>query len=78
MFRCDFISTILIVMEGTNPRLDGSLLGMLRVFERMFGDDLWKHAVILFSKVPMDKNNKRKRSKNGTLSDEEKGQSLHG
>jgi len=60
---CDHVNLFLIAVNGQNPRLDGSLVGMIRIFEGMFGQDFWKQVVVLFTRMPMDEKNRKKREK---------------
>ncbi len=39
-------NTLLLVMKGTDMRLDASLQQMLREMEALFGEDMWNHVVI--------------------------------
>merc|ERR1711934_160416 len=68
---CDFVNLFVIAVNGQNPRLDGSLLGMIKIFEGMFGQDFWKQVVVLFTRMPMDEKAKKKREKNSKQSDDE-------
>merc|ERR1712210_270664 len=68
---CDFVNLFIIAVNGQNPRLDGSLLGMIKIFEGMFGQDFWKQVVVLFTRMPMDEKAKKKREKNSKQSDDE-------
>merc|ERR1712037_412694 len=68
---CDFVNLFVIAVNGQNPRLDGSLVGMIKVFEGMFGQDFWKQVVVLFTRMPMDEKAKKKREKNSKQSDDE-------
>merc|ERR1712037_439765 len=68
---CDFVNLFIIAVNGQNPRLDGSLVGMIKVFEGMFGQDFWKQVVVLFTRMPMDEKAKKKREKNSKQSDDE-------
>ena len=52
--KCDFVNLFVIAVNGQEPRLDGSLVGMIRVFEGMFGAKFWSQAVIVFTRLPMD------------------------
>ncbi len=36
----------MLVMKGTDMRLDASLQQMLREMEALFGEDMWNHVVI--------------------------------
>merc|ERR1712037_226584 len=68
---CDFVNLFVIAVNGQNPRLDGSLLGMIKIFEGMLGQDFWKQVVVLFTRMPMDETAKKKREKNSKQSDDE-------
>merc|ERR1712051_984222 len=68
---CDHVNLFIIAVNGQNPRLDGSLLGMIKIFEGMFGQDFWKQVVVLFTRMPMDEKAKKKREKNSKQSDDE-------
>jgi len=68
---CDHVNLFIIAVNGQNPRLDGSLLGMIRIFEGMFGRDFWKQVVVLFTRMPMDEKAKKKREKNSKQTDDE-------
>jgi hypothetical protein len=39
-------NTLLLVMKGTDMRLDASLQQMLREMEALFGEDMWNHVVV--------------------------------
>ena len=52
--KCDYVNLFVIAVNGQDPRLDGSLIGMLRIFEGMFGAKFWSQAVIIFTRLPMD------------------------
>jgi hypothetical protein len=39
-------NTLLLVMKGTDMRLDASVQQMLREMEALFGEDMWNHVVI--------------------------------
>ena len=60
---CDFVNLFVIAVNGTNPRIDGSLLSTMLIFKEMFGHDFWKQVVVLFTNVPMDKRSKDVRMK---------------
>merc|ERR1712037_176398 len=51
-------------------RLDGSLIAMIKIFEEMFGEGFWKQCVLLFTRIPMSKADKKRRAKEE--SDEER------
>ena len=52
--KCDHVNLFVIAVNGQEPRLDGSLNGMIRIFEGMFGAKFWSQAVIVFTRLPMD------------------------
>ena len=39
-------NTLLLVMKGTDMRLDASLQQMLREMVALFGDEMWNHIVV--------------------------------
>ena len=39
-------NTLLLVIKGTDLRLDASLQQMLREMEALFGEEMWDHVVI--------------------------------
>ena len=39
-------NTLLLVMKGTDMRLDASLQQMLREMVVLFGDEMWNHIVV--------------------------------
>ena len=58
---CDHVNLFVIAVNGQAPRLDGSLITMIRIFEGMFSQEFWNQVVVVFTRVPMDKKNKKKR-----------------
>ena len=52
--KCDYVNLFVIAANGQDPRLDGSLIGMIRIFEGMFGAKFWSQAVIVFTRLRMD------------------------
>merc|ERR1719342_1836689 len=50
----DFINTFVIAVNGQNPRLDGSLLAMIKILEGMFGEEMWKQTIVVFTRLPMN------------------------
>eukprot|EP01114_Cavostelium_apophysatum_P022053 TRINITY_DN7853_c0_g1_i2.p1 TRINITY_DN7853_c0_g1~~TRINITY_DN7853_c0_g1_i2.p1 ORF type:complete len:274 (-),score=45.29 TRINITY_DN7853_c0_g1_i2:80-901(-) len=44
------VHAFLIVLNGTVTRLDSNVITMLRVFQELFGADMWKHAAVVFSR----------------------------
>ena len=65
------VHQILIAVNGTNPRLDGSMKAMIDIFQRMFTKDIWENIGIVFTKLSMDKSSIRKRNKNWEVTDQE-------
>ena len=49
---CDYVHLFVIAVNGQNPRLDGSLVAMTKIFEGMFGEEFWNQVVILFTRMP--------------------------
>lgn len=68
---CDYINQFVIAVNGQQPRLDGSLLGMIKIFEGMFGQDFWHQVVVLFTRMPMSKFDKSRREKNSNETDDQ-------
>ena len=60
---CDHVNCFVLAVNGQNPRLDGSLVAMIRLFEGMFGPNFWKQMVVVFTRMSMDKKNIKKRFK---------------
>ena len=67
---CDYINLFVIAVNGQNPRLDGSLIAIIKIFEGMFTEQFWKQVVIVFTRMPMDKKSVQKREKINDLTDE--------
>ena len=59
-----------MVINGQSLRLNKTLIAMFQSFERLFGEDFWPNAVLLFTKRPMDRKNKIRRMKTGSTDDE--------
>ena len=59
--NCDYINTFVMAVNGQNPRLDGSLLQMIRIFEKMFTEKFWDQVVIVFTRLHMDPGSKQRR-----------------
>ena len=68
--NCSYVNLFGIAVNGQSPRLDGSLVAMIRIIEEMFGEDFWKQCVLIFTRMPMDKKARRKREKTSGHSDE--------
>ena len=39
-------NTLLLVLKGTETRIDAAMQQMLREMKALFGDDMWNHVVI--------------------------------
>ena len=50
--KCDFVNLFGIAVNGQSPRLDGSLIAMIKIFEEMFGGAFWKQCVLVFTRMP--------------------------
>ena len=61
--KCDHVNLFGIAVNGQSPRLEKSLIGMLCVFEGMFGKKFWNQVVLIFTRMPMDKKNIKKRER---------------
>merc|ERR550532_499110 len=70
--NCDYVNLFGIAVNGQAPRLDGSLVAMIKIFEEMFGEGFWKQCVLLFTRIPMSKSDKKKRARLTKKSDEER------
>ena len=53
--NCDYVNTFVMAVNGQNPRLDGSLLQMIKIFEKMFTSKFWDQVVVVFTRLHMDK-----------------------
>jgi len=65
MNNCDKVHLFIIAVNGQAPRLDGSLVAMIKIFQEMFTEEFWDRCCIVFTRVPMDKKQIRLRQKNG-------------
>ena len=54
--KIDHVDTFVIVVNGQNDSLEASLLSMLEMFGEAFTDAFWKHVVVVFTRVQMNKN----------------------
>jgi len=61
--NCSNVNLFGIAVNGQSPRLDGSLVAMIKIFEEMFGDDFWRQCVIIFTRMPMNEKEKERRLK---------------
>ena len=41
-----YIHTFLILFNGQEPRLSMGLQSMIRLFEKMFGNNFWKNVIL--------------------------------
>ena len=46
--RCDYVNLSVLAVNGQNPRLDGSLLTMIRILEGMFTKQFWNQVVLVY------------------------------
>jgi len=67
--KVDYINTFVIAVNGTDPRLDGSLIAMIKIFEEMFGKEFWKQTLIVFTKLQMSKSSIKRREKTNKKKD---------
>ena len=69
---CDYVNLFIIAVNRQNTRLDASLIGMIRIFERMFGKEFWKQCVLVFTRLSMDQKavSKRRRNAQGKSDDD--------
>ena len=47
--KVDYINTFVIAVIFTEPRLDESLVTMIKSLEEMFGKEFWKQTLIVFT-----------------------------
>ena len=52
--KCDFANVFVIAVNGQDRRLDVSFIGIIKIFEDMFGAKFWSQAVIVLTHLPMD------------------------
>ena len=72
--ECDHVNLFMIAINGQAPRLDGSLLTMIKIFEGMFTEKFWQQTVLVFTRISQDPKTKKKRETNNKMTDEEYGQ----
>ena len=70
-YHCDHVNLFIIAVNGQNPRLDSSLIGMIKIFEGMFGQEFWKQVVVVFTRMPMDAKTVKKRHNTTKQTDED-------
>ena len=68
---CDHVNLFAIAVNGQNPRLDGSLVAIIRIFEGMFTSEFWKQVVIIFTRVQQDVKTKTRRELKNKKSDDD-------
>ena len=59
--NCDYVNTFVMAVNGQNPRLDGSLLQMIKIFEKMFTAKFWDQVVVVFTRLHMDRSSVERR-----------------
>jgi GTPase SAR1 family protein len=59
--NCDYVNTFVMAVNGQNPRLDGSLLQMIKIFEKMFTSKFWDQVVVVFTRLHMDQSSIERR-----------------
>ena len=68
---CDHVNLFAIAVNGQNPRLDGSLVAIIRIFEGMFTSEFWKQVLIIFTRVQQDVKAKTRREQKNKKSDDD-------
>ena len=61
--RCDYVHMFVLAVNGQSPRLEGSLLTMIKILEGMFTKQFWNQTVLVFTRMPMNLRDKEKREK---------------
>ena len=69
--RCDYVNLFVLAVNGQNPRLDGSLLTMIRILEGMFSKQFWNQVVLVFTQLPMSERDKLRRERERMKTDDE-------
>ena len=69
--NCDYVNLFGIAVNGQAPRLDGSLVAMIKIFEEMFGQRFWKQCVLLFTRISMNDYAKKKRARQNKKTDDQ-------
>ena len=69
--NCSNVNLFGIAVNGQSPRLDGSLVAMIKIFEEMFRGAFWKQCVLIFTRMPMNEKEKERRLKAQRKSDDE-------
>ena len=72
--ECDHVNLFMIAINGQAPRLDGSLLTMIKIYEGMFTEKFWQQTVVVFTRISQDPKTKKKRETNNKMTDGENGQ----
>ena len=67
--KCDYVNLFVLAVNGQNPRLDGSLLTMIRILEGMFTKQFWNQTVLVFTRMPMSLREIKRREKNNEKTD---------
>lgn len=69
--NCSNVNLFGIAVNGQAPRLDGSLVAMIKIFEEMFGKAFWNQCVLIFTRMIMSKKEKERRLRAQGKSDDE-------
>ena len=69
--KYDYVNLFVIAISGQEPCLDGSLIGLIKIFEGMFGAEFWSRAVIVFTRLRMDSASIKSREQLGKQNDAE-------
>merc|ERR1712226_553112 len=59
--NCSNVNLFGIAVNGQSPRLDGSLVAMIKIFEEMFPEAFWKQCVLIFTRRPMSERETERR-----------------
>merc|ERR550532_3022029 len=70
--NCEYVNLFGIAVNGQSPRLDGSLVAMIAIFEEMFGGGFWNQCVLLFTRITMNGADKKRRAKVTKKSDNDR------
>ena len=62
--NCDHVNLFIVAVNGQNPRLDASLVGMIKIIEGMFGEKFWSQVLLVFTRLQMDSKSIKRRTKN--------------
>ena len=65
--RCSNVNVFGLTIN--EPKLDGPIGEMMKVFAEIFGPEFWQHCILIFTKHTMDEKSKRKRKQHRKRSD---------